>query len=115
MSEARTVVSKGRVGRQVDVLLLAVCDQVILQKQRMCFGLIDGWDNAGCFDELLQDCDRKIGDSNCTNFALGSHKTMATLDQIIHTFGSAFIAFQVSARVTPRSMSTQPELLSSDG
>lgn len=51
---ADRIVAKGRVGRDVDVLLGAVVDQLGLKQKRVALDLVGGRDDAGGLDDALK-------------------------------------------------------------
>lgn len=70
--EVEAVVAKGRVGGDVDVLLLAEGDElVVLQQARVALDLVGGGDDAGGLDDGLDVLDGEVGDADVAGLGLG--------------------------------------------
>ena len=65
------VVAKGRVGGDVDVLLLGVGDEFITREDRVAFDLVHSWDDAGLVDKLFEGLCGEVGNTSRAGFALG--------------------------------------------
>lgn len=70
--QAEAVVAEGRVGGDVDALLLGVGDQgVVLVQARVALDLVDRGDHAGGVGDGLEVLDGEVGDTNVPDLALG--------------------------------------------
>jgi hypothetical protein len=68
--DVEEVVTEGRVGGDVDVLLLGVGDELLAREDGVTLDLVDGRDEAGLFNQSLQVLVCEVGDTNGANFAL---------------------------------------------
>ena len=64
-----TVVAERRVRRQVDVLLLAVCDKIILREKRVRLDLVRGRVDTGSLVDALDHLNCEVGDTDSLNLA----------------------------------------------
>lgn len=67
---AGEVVAEGRVGGDVDVVLCAVGDEVVLGEEGVCLDLVDGGGDAGGLDDGVEVLDGKVGDTDRLDLAL---------------------------------------------
>lgn len=68
---ADTVVAKGRVSSDDDVLLLEVLDQGKVEDARVTLNLVDGRDDASVVDDGLELLDGEVGDTDGASLGLG--------------------------------------------
>lgn len=68
---ANTVVAKGRVGSDDDVLLLEVLDQGKVEDARVTLNLVDGRDDASVVDDGLELLNGEVGDTDGAGLGLG--------------------------------------------
>lgn len=69
--EVERVVTECRVGGDVDVLLLGVLDELLAGEDGVALDLVDGGDNAGLVNQLLERSVCEVGHTNGANLALG--------------------------------------------
>lgn len=69
--QTEAIVSKGRVGRDVDVILVAEGNHLVLVKLGVALDLIDGGGDARVGDDLLQLGDGEVGDTDGAGLGLG--------------------------------------------
>lgn len=65
------VVAKGRVGGNMDILLLCKSDELLGAENRVTLDLVDGGDDAGLLDEGLEVLDGEVGDADGADLGLG--------------------------------------------
>lgn len=123
LAEVRTIVPERTVSGDVDIFLLAECDEVVLREKRVGFDLEDRLglvfvlvttsghsmyylesyrDDTSCIDDAFQVLNGEIGNSNRPNLHEESylrrriHNPGDCVSEFTLLFGSATIAFQVS-------------------
>lgn len=68
--DVEEVVAKGRVGGDVNVLLLGVGDELVAGEDRVALDLVNSRNNAGLVDELLEGLRSEVGYTSGASLAL---------------------------------------------